>query len=72
MDAASGLSARGPGSGRHVAGRDGAEVASEVERIGHPRRGGKPEFKEGRYPPLDAPACSHWCLSVEREHRDKN
>ena len=27
------------------------------ERIGHPRRGGKPEFKEGRYPPLDVPAC---------------
>jgi hypothetical protein len=29
-----------------------------AERIGHPRRGRKPEFKEGRYPPLDEPACS--------------
>jgi hypothetical protein len=28
------------------------------ERIGHPRRGGKPEFKLERYPPLDEPACS--------------
>ena len=29
-----------------------------AERIGHPRRGGKPEFKLRRYPPLDEPACS--------------
>jgi hypothetical protein len=27
------------------------------ERIGHPRRAWKPEIKEGRYPPLDEPAC---------------
>jgi len=32
------------------------------ERIGHPRRGGKPEFKEGRCPPLDEPACCASCL----------
>ena len=30
------------------------------QRIGHPRRGGKPEFKEGRYPPLDVPSCSDY------------
>jgi hypothetical protein len=29
-----------------------------AERLGHPRREWKPEFKEGRYPPLDVPACS--------------
>ena len=28
-----------------------------AQRLAHPRRGGKPEFKEGRYPPLDEPAC---------------
>jgi hypothetical protein len=27
------------------------------ERLGHPRRERKPEFKEGRYPPLDVPSC---------------
>ena len=32
-----------------------------AQRLGHPRRGGKLEFKEGRYPPLDEPAC---CVSV--------
>ena len=32
------------------------------ERLGHPRRGGKPEFKLERYPPLDEPACSLWIL----------
>ena len=34
------------------------QVKSAGERLGHPRREGKPEFKEGRYPPLDEPACS--------------
>jgi hypothetical protein len=29
--------------------------------IGHPRRGRKPEFKEGRYPPLDEPTCCAAC-----------
>ena len=28
------------------------------ERIGHARRGGKPEFKLERYPPSYEPACS--------------
>jgi hypothetical protein len=28
-----------------------------AERIAHPRRGGKPEFKLERYPPLDGAAC---------------
>jgi hypothetical protein len=28
------------------------------ERLAHPRRGGKPEFKEGRCPPLDGAPCS--------------
>ncbi len=28
------------------------------ERLGHPRRRLKSEFNEGRYPPLDVPACS--------------
>jgi hypothetical protein len=28
------------------------------ERLAHPRRGRKPEFKQERYPPLDAAACS--------------
>jgi hypothetical protein len=27
-------------------------------RLGHPRRGGKPEFKLGRFPPSYEPACS--------------
>ena len=27
------------------------------ERLGHPRRRGKLEFKEKRYPPLDVPTC---------------
>ena len=27
------------------------------QRLGHPRRGGKPEFKLRRCPPLDEPAC---------------
>jgi hypothetical protein len=26
--------------------------------LAHPLRGGKPEFKLERYPPLDVPACS--------------
>lgn len=30
------------------------------KRLGHPPREWKPEFKERRYPPLDAPAC--WAL----------
>jgi hypothetical protein len=29
-----------------------------AERLAHPRRGWKPEFKEGRYPPLDGASCS--------------
>ncbi len=33
------------------------EIFYFAERIGHPRRERKPEFKEGRYPPLDEPAC---------------
>jgi hypothetical protein len=28
------------------------------ERLAHPRRGGKPEIKQERYPPLDEAACS--------------
>ena len=28
------------------------------ERLAHPRRGGKPEFKLERYPPLDGASCS--------------
>ena len=27
------------------------------QRLGHPRREWKPEFKEGRCPPLDVPSC---------------
>ena len=29
-----------------------------TQRLAHPRREWKPEFKEGRYPPLDVPSCS--------------
>ncbi len=32
------------------------------ERLAHPRRGGKPEFKEGRCPPLDGASC--WPSSI--------
>ena len=39
-----------------------------AQRIGHPRRGRKPEFKEGRYPPLDEPTCSVLAGGV-RGHR---
>jgi hypothetical protein len=28
-----------------------------TERLAHPRRRVKPEFKQERYPPLDEPAC---------------
>jgi hypothetical protein len=35
-----------------------------AERIGHPRRERKPEFKEGRCPPLDVPTCSPLSISV--------
>jgi hypothetical protein len=38
------------------------------ERIGHPRRGRKLEFKEGRYPPLDVPACS--LISFSMSHAE--
>ena len=33
-----------------------------AERLGHPRRECKLEFKEGRYPPLDVPSCSLWVI----------
>ena len=29
------------------------------ERLAHPRRARKPEFKQERYPPLDGASCSH-------------
>ena len=32
------------------------------ERLAHPRRGGKPEFKQERYPPLDGASC--WMFFV--------
>ena len=31
-----------------------------AERLAHPRRERKPEFKEGRCPPLDGASCSAW------------
>jgi hypothetical protein len=34
------------------------------ERLAHPRRGWKPEFKEGRCPPLDGASCSPFCFMV--------
>jgi hypothetical protein len=38
----------------------------EAERLAHPRRGWKPEFKQERYPPLDGASCSLSCeLSAE-------
>lgn len=33
-----------------------------TERPSHPPRGGKPEFKKERYPPLDGAACSAFLL----------
>ena len=41
-----------------------------VERLAHPRRGWKPEFKEGRCPPLDGAACS-LCIIVLASHCDQ-
>ena len=38
--------------------RSQCDSSFSSERLGHPRRGRKPEFKQGRYPPLDVPACS--------------
>jgi hypothetical protein len=36
----------------------GSFMACEAaERLAHPRRGGKPEFKLRPYPPLHVPAC---------------
>jgi hypothetical protein len=46
---------------RKMKGDDGgcfaAALAAVRQRIAHPRRGGKPEFKEGRCPPLDGASC---------------
>jgi hypothetical protein len=44
------------------------------ERLAHPRRGWKPEFKEGRCPPLDGASCSPvgslWRLIVMQGRRN--
>jgi hypothetical protein len=41
------------------------------ERLAHPRRGGKLEFKQERYPPLDGASCSpleNWEVSIKNLH----
>jgi hypothetical protein len=40
------------------------------ERLAHPRRGGKPEFKQERCPPLDEASCSaFWILHGDCSYR---
>lgn len=45
-----------------LAGRKSFEKFDDSHWRGHPRRERKPEFKEGRYPPLDVPACLSFLL----------
>jgi hypothetical protein len=39
-----------------------------AQRLAHPRRGWKPEFKEGRYPPLDGASCCAWIIYCLARH----
>ena len=47
-------------------------IHSLCERLAHPRRGWKPEFKLERYPPLDGASCSPWLFRKRRRSSNRS